>query len=198
MQALSKLQRIISLTVVGQAQDIFIEYRKKASEKDVMKMYEYKTARYTFEGPLHLGAILGGADKAVLDGFSKYSLPVGIAFQIQDDILGVFGVEKKVGKDVGADVREGKQTLLVVRAKEKANRSQLKIINSILGKQDITTKDLLQFQSVLRETGSLQYAKDLAAELIQKGQKALIEAPVDSECKSFLGDIAEYMIQRDV
>lgn len=95
IKALKRLQGIVSMTVVGQSEDIHIEYRGEATVKDILKMYEHKTAKYTFEGPLHLGAILGGADDKFLGQLSKYAVPAGIAFQIQDDILGIFGWEKK-------------------------------------------------------------------------------------------------------
>src|SRR4030042_6057598 len=112
-----------------------MEYKKKTTEKEVLKMYEYKTAKYTIEGPLHLGAILAGADDKLLKTFSAYAIPVGIAFQIQDDILGLFGDEKKLGKPVGSDIRQGKFTILAAKAVEKASGKQKKIIKNILGKK---------------------------------------------------------------
>jgi geranylgeranyl diphosphate synthase type I len=115
-QALSQLQRIVSYTVIGQARDVYMEYKREATEEEIIKMYTNKTAKYTVEGPLHLGAILAGAPQELLDGLSAYAVPLGIAFQIQDDILGVFGTEKRIGKPIGSDIEEGKITILVSRA----------------------------------------------------------------------------------
>ncbi|MCX6765853.1 MAG: polyprenyl synthetase family protein [Candidatus Moranbacteria bacterium] len=198
MKALSRLQSIVSLTVVGQAKDIYLEYRRKASEKEILEMYEYKTAKYTMEGPLHLGAILGGGDEKILQGLNKFAVPVGIAFQIQDDILGVFGSEKKLGKAVGSDIQEGKQTLLVVKAKEKGSQAQRKKISELLGKNDITLKDIRYFQEIVKDTGSLEYAQNLAKKLILQGKRELEKIEVKKEAREFLAGIAEYMVSREI
>jgi geranylgeranyl diphosphate synthase type I len=198
IKALIKLQRIVSNVVIGQSQDVYIEYRKKASEREVLKMYENKTAKYTIEGPLHLGAILAGAKDELLDALSKYAVPVGIAFQIQDDILGIFGSEKKLGKPVGSDIEEGKQTLLVVKAGEKADRSQLKKMNYLLGKPNLNHREIEEFRNIITDTGSLDYAKNLARKLITKGKQALISAKIKKETKDFLLGIADYMISREL
>lgn len=198
IEALSKLQEIVSYTVVGEAQDIYIEYRGKTTEKEVLKMYENKTAKYSIEGPLHLGAILAGASEKKLQGFSEYSIPLGIAFQIQDDILGIFGSEDKLGKTVGADIIEGKQTLLVVKAKEGSTRSQLKTLNSLLGKKDLTKAEVKKFQEIVRETGALDYASDLAKKLIVKSKKELAKLRIEKEAKDFLLEVADFMVERDL
>ncbi|MFA6382951.1 MAG: polyprenyl synthetase family protein [Parcubacteria group bacterium] len=198
IRALAKLQSIVSMTVIGQSQDLYIEYRGRASEKEILSMYENKTAKYTVEGPLHLGAILGGAPEAVTAGLSRYAIPLGIAFQIQDDILGVFGHEEKLGKKIGADIIEGKQTLLVARAKNKANAKQQKILNELLGKKNLTGNDIKDFQDVLKETGSLDYAKNLSYELVLRAKRELQKIKINPEAKNFLNDIADYMIEREL
>lgn len=202
VKALIKLQNIVSLTCVGETEDVFIENTGMASEKKVLQMYENKTARYTIEGPLHLGAILAGADDKLLKVFSQYSVPVGIAFQIQDDILGIFGNEEKMGKPVGSDVRQGKQTILVAKAYEKADSRQKKILDGTLGKKDLTVKDLENFKSVIKETGSLDYAKKLAEKLIAEGKSAIFDSgqgvKMKKEAREFLLGIGDYIINRNV
>jgi geranylgeranyl diphosphate synthase, type I len=198
MRALSKLQSIISITAIGQSQDLYIEYKGKASEKEIMRMYENKTAKYTIEGPLHLGALLGGGSDEMMKKLSQFAIPVGIAFQIQDDILGVFGSESKTGKAVGADVREGKQTILVAKARQKYNRQQKNIFEKALGNPDLNKKDLQEFQKIVIETGALEYAKKTAIDLINQGKKELESARLNEEAKKFLLGIADYLIQREV
>ena len=197
MKALSSLQSIISYTVIGQVKDFYIEYKGKATEKDIMAMYEYKTAKYTIEGPLHLGALLGGMDKKYLAGLSKYAIPVGIAFQIQDDILGVFGNEEKMGKEVGSDIEEGKITLLVVKAREKADRNQKIILDNLLGKKDLSEKEIKSFRDVIIETGALKYAKEMAGKYVEEGKRVLEKIKMNKEAKDFLQGMADYMIQRE-
>jgi len=197
-KALTKLQEIISMTAIGQSKDTYLEYTGKATEKDILEMYEHKTAKYTIEGPLHLGASLGGASDKILENFSNYAIPIGIAFQIQDDILGIFGSEKKTGKSVGSDIEEGKQTILVIKAREKSNSRQRKQIDDILGKGNITSKDIEKFQRIIKETGSLDYAVGLARKLINRGKKNIDKISINKEAKDFLDGIADYMVQREL
>lgn len=198
IRALFKLQSIVSLTVIGQSKDIYMEYKGQASEKEVLGMYEYKTARYTIEGPLQLGAILGGAKDETLENLSQLAIPLGIAFQIQDDILGIFGSEKKLGKAVGSDIREGKQTLLLIKAKEWGNKKQKELLDSVLGKQDITLSDINNFRQIITETGSLDYARNLAHKLIQAGKDKIAKIKLNQETKLFLLGIADYMSEREI
>lgn len=197
-EALTKLQEIVSMTVIGQSKDFYMEFSGKASEKEILKMYEYKTAKYSIEGPLHLGAVLGGADGKILEGLTAYAIPIGIAFQIQDDILGIFGSEKKIGKPLGSDIREGKQTILVAKALAMANQEQLKQIKKILGKENITSNEVADFQNIIKETGALDYAQEMAWSLIKKGKREAEKAGRHKEAKDFLVGIADYMVNREV
>jgi len=198
MKALSKLQSIVSLTVIGQSKDVLMEYKKKATEKEVLEMYEYKTAKYTLEGPLHLGAILGGAGGGVLADYTRCSIPLGIAFQIQDDILGIFGSEKKLGKSIGSDIKEQKQTLLLVKAKELGTGRQRKELEQIFKKDQITKSEVEIFQRIMIDTGSLDYSKKLAERYILTGKKEIEKMSVRPETKDFLLGIADYMVARNV
>jgi len=78
-----------------------MEYARDVTREQILSMYENKTARYTFEGPLHVGAVLAGASETFLKQLSAFAVPLGIAFQIQDDMLGVYGDTEKTGKSVG-------------------------------------------------------------------------------------------------
>jgi geranylgeranyl diphosphate synthase type I len=161
-------------------------------------MYEYKTAKYTIEGPLHLGGILAGASDDLIDCFSDYAVPIGIAFQIQDDILGIFGNESKLGKPVGSDISSGKQTILVLKALEKADKKQRKIMGEILGKKNLAMKEIEKFRNIIRDTGSLEYARKISTDFIYQGKNAIESAKINREAKDFLTGIADYMISREV
>jgi len=198
IRALSRLQSIVSVVAIGEAQDVIIEYRRKVSEREIMDVYRNKTAKYTIEGPLHLGAILGGASENTLKGITEFSVPIGIAFQIQDDILGIYGSEKKIGKPVGSDIREGKQTILVVKALENASREQKKKLNALLGNKNITKKEIEQFRKLIIETGALDYAKEVAQNLIKKGKLQVAKLKFNKETKEYLLAVADYMSDRDI
>lgn len=198
--ALSRMQRIVSHTVVGQARDIYIEYKGKATQAEILSMYEKKTARYTVEGPLHLGALLAGGTPELAAELSRYAIPIGIAFQIQDDILGIYGDEDRIGKPVGSDIREGKITLLVSHAFDHADRATRKELDHILKKgQALTRHDIDQFRRIIRETGALAAAKELAFRSIEDGKRALagMQTSIAPEAREFLEGVADYMAKRE-
>ncbi len=198
IKAMNKLQIIINNTIAGQIKDMAICLKKEITEKDILQIYKYKTAKYTIESPLHLGAILGGASDEVLQSLSKLAILIGIAFQIQDDILGIFGSEKKIGKPVGSDISEGKQTVLISQARKKANEKQKNILENILGEKNLTKKDIEDFRKVIIDTGALEYAKSLAQKYVIESKKEIVKSPIAKKTKDFLIGIADYMMEREV
>ena len=199
-EALAKLQHIVSYTVIGQARDVYMEYKREATEEEIIRMYTNKTAKYTVEGPLHLGAILAGASQEFLDALTAYAVPLGIAFQIQDDILGIFSTSKRLGKPVGSDIQEGKVTLLVSRALRDGTPEQGKRIKEILSLGGtITEHEMAEFRLLIEGTGALSGAKQLAAEYITEGKQALenMKEKLHPRAYDFLSSVALYMMNRE-
>lgn len=159
----------------------------------VNKIHLLKTAKYTIEGPLHIGALLNGASQKLLSQFSKFAIPLGIAFQIKDDIEGVFGDEEKVGKSVVSDIKEGKLTLLVIKALDKADEKQKKFLQKTLGNENITNKDLEKVKQIIVQTGALKYSQDKILDLTKKARLALQDLKLDRE--DFLNELIGF-IQR--
>jgi geranylgeranyl diphosphate synthase type I len=197
-KALSKLQEIVANTVSGEILDVVLEAKGRATEKEILEVHRNKTAKYTVEGPLHLGALLAGADEKTLRILSDYAIPVGIAFQIQDDILGAFGDEKKLGKPVCSDLREGKQTLLIAKVLEFGNKEERKIIGDLLGKKDISEKEIVLFRNTVKNSGSLEYSQNLARKYVEQGKKAVMKSDFGKEVNEFLTGIADYIVNREV
>ncbi|MDP2838053.1 MAG: polyprenyl synthetase family protein [Candidatus Moranbacteria bacterium] len=200
LQALSCLQNIVTFTVVGQARDVYMEYKGEASEAEILTMYKNKTAKYTVEGPLHLGALLAGGSPELLSSLSAYALPLGIAFQIQDDILGIFGSTLRTGKPVGSDIKEGKITLLVARALKNGTKAEQKRLKAILARGTaLTEAEQEEFCAMIQKTGSLEQVKTLAEEYIATGKQALskLKTMVTPQAYDFLEGVAEYMIKRE-
>ncbi len=190
VNALYKLSEIVENTGYGQILDVVSSYREDFSENDLLKLHTYKTAKYTIEGPMIIGSILAGNYDFKM--ISDYSIPVGIAFQLQDDVLGLFGNEIEIGKPVTSDLEEGKKTLLILKASEKdENRS---IIKKILGKKNITMEELETVRKIVRNSGALDYTQRMAEDLVKKGIVAL--GNIDSEEKEFLKEFAEWVIKR--
>jgi geranylgeranyl diphosphate synthase type I len=199
LKVFEKIQKIIFMTGSGEMLDAILSYQNKTTEKQILEMQERKTARYTFEGPIHLGCILAEADELCFNLFSKYALPLGRAFQIKDDILGIFGNEKEIGKTVGSDITEGKKTLLVLKALEKGNKKQKNFIKQCLNKKNISKKEIEEFRKIIRETGSLEYSENLAKKLGKEALGALKKIDFkNKESKEFFTNIIDYIINREV
>ncbi|PID52364.1 MAG: polyprenyl synthetase [Candidatus Moraniibacteriota bacterium] len=196
ISALNKMQDIVGLTCVGEMQDIYMEYSDNVKEKDILKMYENKTARYTFDGPLKLGAMLAGAGDELCDELTRFAIPLGIAFQIHDDILGVFGNERKTGKPVGSDIAEGKKTVLVSRAYKKATEVQRRVLDELLGKKDISRSDVKRFQNVLVESGAKKEVELYVESLLTEARGVLAQLKLKNNAVDFLEELILYLSNR--
>lgn len=193
------ISKLIAETIYGQLLDIQLEHKENYTENDILLVSKDKTAKYTFEAPLLAGAILTGASDEHLNILSEYSIPAGIAFQIRDDILGIFGDQSKTGKSDFSDIREGKKTLLILKAYEGADKEQKATLDRFVGKQDISKEEAEEVKNVIRMTNSLDYSVTLCREKVAEARKVLEKLPNhDSEGWQFLDSIAEYIIVREI
>ena len=185
----------------GQYLDLLGNISEETDEDLVMKIMEYKTARYTIQKPLLIGATLAGASDADLAALSKYAIPLGIAFQIKDDILGMYGNERKVGKPTDSDLKEGKKTILTVETikvlSETSREDDLVRFKSILGNPNLTPDDYLWAQDIIKETGALDYANQLISNLTEAAKANIAELSANTNFKTFLTGIADLMINRE-
>ncbi|MFH0790885.1 MAG: polyprenyl synthetase family protein [Candidatus Omnitrophota bacterium] len=140
------------------------------TQEDIYRIYDYKTANYTFATPLCMGAILAGAKKAQIDKLLNYGIYFGRAFQIKDDIIGLFGKEGEIGKSNLTDLQEAKKTILVWYAYHHSGSKNKSAIRRILAKTDIDRTDLLKMRCIIADSGTLDYAKQEINALIKKAQ----------------------------
>lgn len=194
--ALQRMHTMVDATLVGQVLDILAPIEGQTAEETVTKIHLLKTARYTFEAPLHLGMLLAGATPEEIAGISEYAIPVGIAFQIQDDLLGVFGSETELGKSVTSDLEEGKQTLLTAFVRTHGNQAQRDRLSVLLGKRGLTAADLAEVQAIFREVGAVAYCEDRARQLVVEGTRALSRMALPQETRGLLEELAEYVVSR--
>ena len=185
-------------TLHGQVLDIESGITSKMlTEKELLNIHRLKSAKYTIDSPLNIGAILAGATEEEQNTLSDYADPLGIAFQLQDDILGVFGDEKQVGKPTSSDIAEGKKTLLIIKACERADKTQHDTIMKYLGNPNITSDNMDELKEIMIDTGSLEYSKNLAETLIEVSKQALGSLQnVNSVADEFLNGFADYMLTR--
>ncbi|CAN2193301.1 IspA Geranylgeranyl pyrophosphate synthase [Candidatus Nanopelagicaceae bacterium] len=140
--------------MAGQFLDIHEQTQKDTSVDRSMKIARYKSGKYTIERPLHLGAAMTSSSKEVTDALSAYGLPLGEAFQLRDDLLGVFGDPSVTGKPAGDDLREGKRTVLIAMTHERQSPAQLEICKKYFGKPDIDAEGVATLQEIIESTGA--------------------------------------------
>jgi geranylgeranyl diphosphate synthase type I len=140
--------------MAGQFLDIHEQTQKDTSVDRSMKIARYKSGKYTIERPLHLGAAMSSSSNEVTNALSAYGLPLGEAFQLRDDLLGVFGDPSVTGKPAGDDLREGKRTVLIAMTHERQSPAQLEICKKYFGKPDIDAEGVAILQEIIESTGA--------------------------------------------
>lgn len=158
----------------------------------------YKSAKYSTEHPLALGGALAGASDGLLQGYSSFSLPLGEAFQLRDDVLGVFGDPARTGKPAGDDLREGKRTVLIVSALESGNSSQRAEITQSLGDDAIDDRTIGRLRTIIEDTGALAYVEELIAQYGGAAFTALEKLPVDEVSRTALAGLGRAAVARTV
>ncbi|MDQ4117669.1 MAG: polyprenyl synthetase family protein, partial [Actinomycetota bacterium] len=144
-----------SQVLAGQYLDVLAQASGDASEHGAMRVNRHKTAAYTVERPLHLGAALAGAGPELVGAYRRYGADIGVAFQLRDDLLGVFGDPGVTGKPAGDDLREGKRTALVAMALESATGAQTAVVKRHLGDPHLSEEGVAQLREVITDTGAL-------------------------------------------
>jgi len=150
--------------------------------------YSLKTARYTFDCPLVTGAILAGAPKGEIPKLAGFGLSIGQAFQIQDDIIGIFETERSIGKSVLSDLDEQKKTLLVVHAHAHLKGKDLGELEKTFLKPKKTAADLEAIKALLIRAGSLHYALNAVSGRLEKAKKTLSTLAMNPRQKSLVAE----------
>ncbi|HWY79434.1 MAG TPA: polyprenyl synthetase family protein [Candidatus Sulfotelmatobacter sp.] len=195
-KALSYFLQMIIDTILGQMLDLESSYSQNRSEEQVISIHRMKTAQYTFVGTLSLGALLGGASDELLNDIKLFGENLGIAYQIQDDILGVFGNETEIGKSTTSDIEENKSTLLLTYGLQHATKEQKKYLETYYGKKGITKVQQEIVKKIFRDTDSLTYSQKKAAAFITKAITIIPHLSNDNNKKELLTQFAESLIGR--
>lgn len=195
-RAINHMIEVLTKTGYGEILDVFSGFTGKFSKNEVLKIHELKAAWYTIIGPLQQGAILAGADQKKLDAIATYGLPLGIAYQLQDDILGIYGDKKTLGKALCSDVQEGKNTLLITEALKRANPTQRKFLEKVWGNPKATKKDLNKIRKIFEETGSLAYSQKMLDKLIIEAKQQIEKITPDQKQQALLADLTDFVIHR--
>ena len=179
----------------GQVLDMLFEGRADVGEAEYMRMVSGKTGAL-LEASMKVGALLGKGEPEQVRALAEYGRLIGLAFQMRDDVLGVAGEQEKFGKPIGSDVREGKQTLIVVRALATAQQEDKSTLLRALGKQDASEAELKTAIDVLKRAGAIDYVTERARELIAQAKSKLKALP-ESRAREILSELADFTIKRD-
>ncbi|MCA9335034.1 polyprenyl synthetase family protein [Candidatus Saccharibacteria bacterium] len=154
----------------------FMPYR----EGDALKVARYKTVGYSFVNPLLAGATLAGINENQARALRDYAIALGVAFQLVDDLLGVFGDESSTGKSTSSDIREGKMTYIVERAIKEMDTDQRKVFDTWFGNHTASDDGVAAVQSLLEVTGAKQATVDLVAEYVSAAHEAIDRMELDA------------------
>lgn len=198
LSALRLINEAMLTTTQGQINDIMNGVVLQISERDVRQVLVWKTAYYTFLNPLEFGMALAGTSLENAEWLRDYAVHAGTSFQLTDDIIGVYGTDGETGKSNLDDLREGKMTLLMARALDKANDAQKRTLLNMLGRQDIDENDREAAMTILDDTGAYLYVTELAEREGQLAMEALDNAEsVWGSDLPFLRGIVEYVRSRN-
>lgn len=184
--------------MAGQYLDLLEQARGGGSVDRALTVVQYKSAKYTIERPLHLGAALADAPEGVFAAYSAYGLPLGEAFQLRDDVLGVFGDPSETGKPAGDDLREGKRTVLIATALERSTPEQAATIRHHLGDPALDLEGVQTLRAVIRDTGALSHTEELIELRLQEAIDALANDLITAEAREVLTALAYAATRRKV
>ena len=176
--------------IAGQYLDLHAQVTGDSSLHRASTVARYKSAKYTVERPLLIGAAIADAPAEVRDAYSGYGLPVGEAFQLRDDILGVFGDPARTGKPAGDDLREGKRTYLIAAALDTADPATAARLRRGLGDPELDEAGVAELRAIIVDTGPMERTERRIADLTDAGVTALAAVPLADDAAEMLTGLA--------
>lgn len=195
--ALHVFYEMRSELMAGQYLDVLEGVIAKSETERSRKIAQYKSGKYSIERPLQFGGSLASANSKILESYSEYGLPLGEAFQLRDDILGIFGKSDVTGKPSGDDIREGKRTLLIAMTLEGCNPVQKSKIENSLGKSDLSDSEVTSIQEIIVESGALASCEALIENLYARAIQAIQNSDIEAEVIELLKFMATAATKRE-
>jgi geranylgeranyl diphosphate synthase type II len=170
------------------------------SHNDYFEMCRKKTAWYTCMTPAWIGALIAGADVKFRDIIFDFGMDLGIAFQIQDDVLNLIGDEKIYGKEIGGDLWEGKRTLITIDLMKKANISESLFLREAfdMPRADKKKADIDKIMSIIKKYGCIDNAMTISIELATRARSgfARLDGSIDTAQREIILELIDFMIDR--
>jgi geranylgeranyl diphosphate synthase type I len=182
--------------MAGQFLDIHEQTQKSTSVDRSMKIARYKSGKYTIERPLHLGAAMASAPAEIFTALSAYGLPLGEAFQLRDDLLGVFGDPSVTGKPAGDDLREGKRTALIAMTNDRQSEAQRELARTYFGKPDLDADGVALLREIIESTGARAELEATIERLTDQALTAAQAAVFTEDGNAMLVELANIATKR--
>ena len=200
-EQLSRAKRIYDIMrtelMAGQYLDLLEQVRGNTTVESSRTVIRYKSAKYTIERPLHMGANIAGASSHHQQILSDYGLALGEAFQLRDDVLGIFGDAIVTGKPAGDDLREGKQTMLVARARDLSSGESLTEFNKLFGQPDLNGDQIEDLQTIISDCGALAEIEAQIDELTALALDSIQDATIADDAREALQLLAVMATKRE-
>ncbi|WP_423923977.1 polyprenyl synthetase family protein [Frigoribacterium sp. 2-23] len=199
--ARAEFNRMRTEVTLGQYLDILEEnawqsFDDAALLNRAQKVIVYKSAKYSVEAPLTVGGAMAGGTPAQLDALRGFGLPLGIAYQLRDDLLGVFGDPDVTGKPAGDDLREGKRTVLIATARKAMQPGAVRLLDELLGDPDLDERQIGMLQATLHDSGAVQAVEQSIADQVERAQFAIDHADLSRSATTQLRRLADTVTQR--
>lgn len=181
--ARAEFGRMRTEVTAGQYLDILEETAWRSMPDDELlsraqRVVLYKSAKYSVEAPLAIGGSLADGSLAQIAALRDFGLPLGVAFQLRDDLLGVFGDPAVTGKPAGDDLREGKRTVLVTLTRQKLPTSAGRVFDELLGDRSLDDDQIAMLQTAVRDSGAVDHVERLIEHHLEQARTALADAPL--------------------
>ena len=168
-----------------------------AEELEVAKrVLEYKSARYSIRRPAQIGAALGDADESVQGALGEFGSVIGRAFQLRDDVLGVYGDPGVTGKPFGGDLREGKRTVLVLTALAEGDPAEVAELDSLLGRDDLTDADVERAGAIIEASGARAHVEGIIEQSTNHALRVIEQAAITEDGRTALTELALKSVRR--
>src|ERR687894_71180 len=199
-RALGVWQAMRTEVLAGQYLDVLTQARGDEAPETALQIDRYKTAAYTVERPLHLGAAIAGASPTLVDAYRRFGADIGIAFQLRDDLLGMFGDPVVTGKPAGDDLREGKRTLLLACGLRAADRHRkmkaAKLLRAAIGNSQVQHDTVTKVRELLIDLGAVAEVENRIAELTDSALANLHSADLAEPARARLIELAAQATSR--
>ncbi len=197
----AEFNRMRTEVTAGQYLDILEEnawasYPESSALSRAHRVIVYKSAKYTIEAPLAIGAALGGGSLAQLAALREFGLPLGVAYQLRDDLLGVFGDPAVTGKPAGDDLREGKRTVLIALARTKLAASTRQLLDELIGDDSLDAQQIDMVRTALVDCGAVDEVEGIIDHNVSLAQTAIRDAPISHSARTQLLELADSATRR--